>query len=183
MSFPGKRTAISHLSVNLRSRMAQTGSMTTDFAVRPALPADAPALARLRWEFKREDHGGRPPTPARPVEEAARWLHDRLRDGHWLAWVAESAGGICGHVFLCPVERVPDPYGDNTPIGYATNFYVSPAQRNQGVGAALLDALNQHCRTAGFDTLVAWPSERSSPLWQRAGFQPPDELLELPLGS
>ncbi|MEU6167013.1 hypothetical protein [Streptomyces tanashiensis] len=27
------------------------------------------------------------------------------------------------------------------------------------------------------------PSERSAPLYQRLGFQPPEELLELPLGT
>lgn len=28
-----------------------------------------------------------------------------------------------------------------------------------------------------------WPSERSSPLWRRSGFQPPEERLELPLDT
>lgn len=50
-------------------------------------------------------------------------------------------------------------------------------------GSALLEALKQHARSAGFDTLIVWPSERSSPLWQRSGFQPPEELLELPLDT
>ncbi|MFA7764170.1 hypothetical protein [Streptomyces sp. NRRL S-448] len=26
-----------------------------------------------------------------------------------------------------------------------------------------------------------WPSDRSSPLYRRSGFRPPEELLELPL--
>ncbi|GAA3470170.1 GNAT family N-acetyltransferase [Nonomuraea roseola] len=155
--------------------------MTTDFTVRPAQPADARRLAELRWKFKEEDHEGRPPAPIRPLEQAGQWIHDRLSDGRWLAWVVETGSDICGHVFLCLVERMPDPYSDNTPIGYVTNFYITPPHRNQGAGSALLEALNQHCRRTGFDTLIAWPSERSSPLWKRSGFQPPDELLELPL--
>ncbi|MEV4178769.1 GNAT family N-acetyltransferase [Nonomuraea sp. NPDC049709] len=157
--------------------------MTTDFIVRPARPADARVLAAPRWRFKLEDHEGRPPTPARPLEEAEQWIHDRLSHGHWLAWVAEAGGDICGHVFLCLVERMPDPYGGNAPIGYVTNFYMTLSQRNKGAGSALLEALKQHCRSSGFDTLVVWPSERSSPLWRRYGFQPPDALLELPLDA
>ncbi|MFI1935645.1 GNAT family N-acetyltransferase [Streptomyces purpureus] len=155
--------------------------MPTDFTVRPALPADARLLAELRWTFKQEDHEGRP--RAQPLEETEQWIHDRLSDGRWLAWVAESGGEIHGHVFLCMVERMPEPYSDNLPIGYVTNFYVTPAQRNKGAGSSLLEALKQHCRNVGFDTLIVWPSERSSPLWQRSGFQPSEELLELPLDT
>jgi hypothetical protein len=31
------------------------------------------------------------------------------------------------------------------------------------------------------DTLVVWPGERSAPLYRRAGFGPPEELLERPV--
>ncbi|WP_031153722.1 GNAT family N-acetyltransferase [Streptomyces erythrochromogenes] len=157
--------------------------MTTDPVVRPARPADARALAELRWTFKQEDFGGRAPTPARDVAEAERWIRDRLGDGRWLAWVAEGGGGIRGHVFLCLVERMPEPYEDNSAVGYVTNFFVMPAYRNKGVGSALLAALREHARGAGLDGLIVWPSERSAPLYQRLGFLPPEELLELPLGT
>ncbi|MBL1098604.1 GNAT family N-acetyltransferase [Streptomyces coffeae] len=157
--------------------------MTADFTVRPALPSDAPRLAELRWTFKQEDHEGQPPVADRPLEETERWIRDRLGEGHWLAWVAETGNEICGHVFLSLVERMPEPYGDNNPIGYVTNFYVTPSRRNKGVGAALLEALTQHSRGADYDTLIVWPSEHSSPLYRRSGFQPPEEVLELSLDT
>ncbi|MFB7368464.1 GNAT family N-acetyltransferase [Streptomyces sp. NPDC056222] len=158
--------------------------MTNDFTVRPARPADAARLAELRWTFKHEDHEGQPPTPVRrPLEEAEHWIRDRLTDGRWLAWVAETEGEICGHVFLCLVERMPEPYEDNNPVGYVTNFFVTPPQRNQGAGSALLGALKQHSCSAGLEGLIVWPSERSTPLYQGFGFQPPEELLELPLDT
>ncbi|MFE9137787.1 GNAT family N-acetyltransferase [Streptomyces sp. NPDC007355] len=147
--------------------------MTSEFTVRPARPIDARRLAELRWVFKQEDHEERPPTPARNLEEAEHWIRDRLRDGHWLAWVAEADREICGHVFLCLVERMPDPFEDNDPIGYVTNYFVLPSQRNKGAGSALLAALTQHARSAGLEGLIVWPSERSVPLYQRFGFQPP----------
>ncbi|MEW2623257.1 GNAT family N-acetyltransferase [Streptomyces sp. NPDC048106] len=156
--------------------------MTMDLVVRPARPADARELAVLRWMFKREDHEA-PPASARPLEEAERWIRDRIGAGQWLGWVVESEGEIRGHVFLCLVERVPEPYDDNVPIGYVTNFFVMPSHRNKGAGAALLDALKQHADRAGLGTLIVWPSERSTPLYRRSGFQPSEELLELPLGT
>ncbi|MGW6913870.1 N-acetyltransferase family protein [Kitasatospora sp. NPDC054939] len=157
--------------------------MTTDLIVRPARPADARTLAELRWTCKQEDHDGQPPSSARSLADAEQWIRTRLSDGPWSAWVAETEGGICGHVFLCLVERMPEPYADNNPLGYVTNFFVLPSQRNRGVGSALLEALKQHARSVGLEGLIVWPSERSTPLYRRSGFRPPEELLELPLDT
>ncbi|MEU7070065.1 GNAT family N-acetyltransferase [Streptomyces narbonensis] len=157
--------------------------MTTALFVRPARSADSRTLAELRWMFKQEDHEGQPPAPARPLEEAEQWIRTRLSDGRWLAWVAEIEGEICGHVFLCLVERMPEPFGDNNSVGYVTNFFVMPSQRNKGFGSALLEKLKEHARSAGLEGLIVWPSERSTPLYRRSGFQPPEEMLELPLDN
>ncbi|MEU9862537.1 GNAT family N-acetyltransferase [Streptomyces sp. NPDC047971] len=157
--------------------------MTMDLTVRSARPSDARALAAMRWTFRREDGEGQTPTPVPPLDEAERWIRERLDDGTWLAWVAETEGEIRGHVFLCLVERMPEPYADNKPVGYVTNFFVLPSHRNQGAGSALLEALKQYARTAGIEGLIVWPSERSAPLYRRSGFHPPEELLELPLGT
>jgi GNAT superfamily N-acetyltransferase len=117
----------------------------TDFNIRQALPADAPSLAELRLVFKREDEDFlEPPDAAVFLRQTESWIHDRLTNGRWLAWVAETADAICGHVFLQPVERMPDPQGDTAPIGYMTNFYVTPERRNCGIGTALLQALTDH---------------------------------------
>ncbi|WP_205648010.1 GNAT family N-acetyltransferase [Actinomadura rubteroloni] len=152
--------------------------------MRRALPADAPSLAELRWAFKQEDEGvPEPPDAAVFLRQAESWIHDRLADGRWSAWVAEAAGAIRGHVFLQPVERMPDPHGDTAPIGYVTNFYVAPAHRDRGIGTALLQALTDHARAGAVGTLIVWPSDRSAPLYQRSGFLAPDELLELILDT
>ncbi|MEU6392349.1 GNAT family N-acetyltransferase [Streptomyces sp. NPDC046939] len=111
------------------------------------------------------------PGAARPLEPAERWISDRLAGGRWPAWVAESDGEVCDHVFLQLVERVPDPFEDNTPIGYVTNFYVVPALRNRGAGGQLLAALREHTRANGVDVLIVWPSERSAPLYGRAALR------------
>ncbi|MDX3233869.1 GNAT family N-acetyltransferase [Streptomyces sp. ME19-01-6] len=152
--------------------------MTTDSYVRQARVADAPALAQLRWAFKQEDYEGDLPSRARSMDQAEQWIRERLDDGRWLAWVLEIEEEICGHVFLHLVERVPEPYEENTPVGYVTNFYVVPSQRNRGFGTALLEALKLHARSLGMDVLIVWPSERSDPLYRRAGFRPSTELLE-----
>ncbi|AOP51273.1 GNAT family N-acetyltransferase [Streptomyces lydicus] len=152
--------------------------MTSDFHVRQACAADAPVLARLRWAFKQEDHEGDLSTPVRSVKQAEQWIRERLDSGRWLAWVVENGEEICGHVFLHLVERVPEPYEDATPIGYVTNFYVVPEYRNRGFGGALLAELKTRAQNTGMDVLIVWPSDRSVPLYRRAGFEASAELLE-----
>ena len=156
-----------------------------DARIRRAVADDASALAKMRFEFKREDHEGAPAPVAEAtfVDAASPWLRQRLANGSWLAWVAEVDGQLCGQVFLHVVEKVPDPYPGSAVLGYVTNFYVSPAHRGHGLGRLLLDALRTHTDAENFDTLVVWPSERSASLYKRTGFARPEELLELPLGN
>ncbi|MFI2201169.1 GNAT family N-acetyltransferase [Streptomyces sp. NPDC020192] len=110
--------------------------------------------------------------------DRGRAIGERLAGGRWLAWVAEHAGVLHGHVFLQLVERVPEPYEDNTPFGYVTNFYAAPDRRGRGLGARLLAALRAHAREQGLEVLIVWPSERSVPLYRRSGFEPSAEVLE-----
>ena len=168
--------------VHLASARCEAGPVI-DARIRRAVADDAPALARMRLDFKREDNDGAqaPVSEATFVDAAGPWMRERLENGSWLAWVAEVDGQVCGQVFLHVVEKVPDPYPGPAVLGYVTNFYVTPAHRGHGLGNLLLDALRTHTRAENFDTLVVWPSERSASLYKRTGFAPPRELLELPL--
>ncbi|WP_431045861.1 N-acetyltransferase family protein [Streptomyces sp. P1-3] len=152
-----------------------------DFVVRRAELVDAPALAALRWQFKVEDEGdGVPQGEKEFVAGCEEWLRTRMT-GPWLVWLAEVGGRPCGHVFVCLVEKVPSPCPQSETFGYVTNFYVTPEQRNRGLGRALLDEVTRYAHDHQLDTLIVWPSERSAPLYQRCGFDGPDELLEHPV--
>lgn len=141
-----------------------------------------PELAQLRLDFKLEDRDDAPPIPDVDFVAALDvWLRERIANSSWLIWVAEVDGHIRGHVFLHLVEKVPGPYPCPTVWGYVTNFYVAPGCRSHGLGRRLLDALRDHARAERYDTLVVWPSQRSTPLYQRAGFAPSAELLEHPI--
>lgn len=156
--------------------------LVIEATIRRAGANDAPALAQLRLNFKREDRDDAPPVPEVDFVAAVdEWLRERIENGSWLVWVAEVGGRVCGHVFLHPVEKVPSPYPSSTIWGYVTNFYVAPLFRGQGLGRRLLDALRAHACVERYDTLVVWPSERSTPLYQLAGFAPANELLEHPI--
>jgi GNAT superfamily N-acetyltransferase len=148
-------------------------------AIRQATAADAVELARLRWEFKLEEEPAAEDVEARQefLSSCEAWLRARL-DQTWKAWVAEVDGQIVGHLFVSVVERMPSPTGTNAPIGYVTNFYVAPAHRDRGFGAALLEAVNDYAKEAPLCTLIVWPSERSDRLYRRHGYATGSELLE-----
>jgi GNAT superfamily N-acetyltransferase len=132
--------------------------------IRRATGADVAELARLRWEFKLEEEPAAPDAGARRafLSECETWLRTRL-DGGWKAWVAEPDGQIVGHVFVSVVERMPSPTGIDAPIGYVTNFYVAPRYRDRGIGASLLEAVNDYAkgRTAMHLDRVAFGTQRS----------------------
>jgi GNAT superfamily N-acetyltransferase len=152
----------------------------TDVAIRPAMPADAADLARLRFRFRTE--------LAAPVEDeaafvarAADWFAARLAANAWRGWVAVAGDDeIIGHVFVQFVEKIPNPVPEPEAIGYLTNFYVVPVWRIRGLGRRLLDAALAACDEAEVDGVIVWPSEESVSLYLRHGFAPPRGLLERP---
>jgi GNAT superfamily N-acetyltransferase len=142
--------------------------------IRPAMPDDAAELARLRWEFRIEV--GTPATRSRAAFDAEMESFAREvlgGDGAWRAWVADEGGRLLGCVWLRLVEKVPHPSRSRheRPIAYVTNMYVEPGRRDGGLGRELLDVAVAFAREAGADGVLLWPSERSLPFYERAGFE------------
>lgn len=147
--------------------------------IRRAASADAPQLAALRYEFR----AGLASSAGEPRDEflrrCERWMTDRLASaGSWQCWVAEAAGEIVGTLWLCLIEKIPNPVQEPETHGYVTNFYVRPARRGGGLGTALLEQAIAECRRRGVDAVILWPTPESRPLYQRHGFAVHDDLLE-----
>lgn len=152
--------------------------------VRRAGPADAAALARLRWAFRAEMGQASEPEAAF-LARAAAWMEGRLAEGQrWMAWLVEGDDGIpCGCGWLQLIEKVPNPGAEEELHGYVTSLYVVPGQRGRGAGAALLLAALDACRAARVDSVILWPTSRSRPLYERFGFRGTGDVMELRLGS
>ena len=145
--------------------------------VRRATAADAPALARMRWDW-RVDHGEVPDVDAATYErDLAAWCAAH-QDSH-LGFVVELDGTVVGMAWLAIVERVPGPGSWLRLSGYLQSVYVEPEHRNVGVGAVLVGALIDEARARGLDYLAVHPSEASMDLYGRLGFAPYGRALEL----
>jgi GNAT superfamily N-acetyltransferase len=149
-----------------------------DFEVRPATPADAADLARLRYEFRTELDS---PVEAESdfVSRCTEWMGKQLAAGGvWRCWVAESGSGLVGTIWLQLIEKLPNPVGHLGFHGYISSVYVLPGLRNAGVGSALMAACLRECQSQGVDAVFLWPTARSRSLYQRYGFVVRDDLLE-----
>ena len=149
--------------------------------VRRALPRDADALAELRYAFRSEQ---RPATesPEAFTARCSNWMRPRLRgDSRWTVWLAEREGRIVGNLWMQFVEKIPNPGPESELHAYVSNFFIVPGERNSGVGTTILSAAVEYCRAHHVDTVFLWPTQRSTPLYQRIGFEIPADLLVLEL--
>jgi len=149
--------------------------------VRAATPADAVALASLRWEFR----AGRDraiESQQAFVDRCSEWMREGLAGGSWHAWVAVSDPGgderIVGQVWVSLIQKMPNPIGERERHAYLSNLYAQPAERG-GVGTALLQTVIDWARANGVDRIVLWPSAKSVTLYHRHGFTRDGDVMEL----
>ena len=150
--------------------------------IRPAEPADAPVLARLRYDFRA---GEDPATEAEPdfLARCTSWMAVRLASGsYWHCWVAEAADRLVGTIWLQLIEKLPNPVGEAERHGYISSLYVEPSRRGAGLGSRLLDACVRACITASVDVVILWPTPRSRRLYERHGFAVYGDLLQRRVG-
>lgn len=141
--------------------------------VRRAEETDAPALARLRRLWTEED--GAPAGEPGFEERFATWLAGQ-RDLR-VSFVAELGGEVIGMMHLAVFDRMPRPGRPDSRWGYLSNAFVLADHRDDGVGAALLDAVVGYARERDCVRVVLSPSERSVSFYRRAGFGPATMLM------
>lgn len=106
--------------------------------IRPALPADAPAVAALMCAL----------WPEHAPEEMEREARGLLRDEEALIVLCEQAGQAVGFA-QCGLRH---DYVEGThggPVGYLEGVFVLPAHRRRGVARALVRACCEWARTRG----------------------------------
>ena len=153
-------------------------------AIRFAVPADAPELARLRWDFRADEHDRQ--SRSEFMAECTVWLDAAMNSERWLVIVAAAQGApgradnLVGCMYLQLVEKVPIPGAIHRAWGYVTNVYVEADWRSQGIGGQMLDLLTAAGREQALEFLIVWPSEEAVPFYRRAGFRPAAEIHARP---
>ena len=153
--------------------------MTGATRIRAARATDASHLARLRHSLYAEHDRAEEPLDVYTARFAG-FVRDALASDAWRIWVADLDGRVVGAMWLQLVERVPRPGEErgSLPIGYLTNAFVEPELRDGGLGSRMLEEVVTWARGRGVEEIIVWPSERSYPFYERAGFSStPDPLV------
>jgi GNAT superfamily N-acetyltransferase len=138
------------------------------FTVRKATAADAPALARLRWQWLAEKRDEPSVDRASFLAFFAAWVIDHLPTH--VPFLLEVDGRIAGMAWLMLADRVPSPARVDRRTGDVQSVYVLPELRNGGAGAALIDAVLAEARDRELEHVTVHSSERASPFYLRSGF-------------
>lgn len=149
---------------------------TPAVTIRPAAPADLPAVGRLGALLMRIHHDFDPQRfiePGAGVEQGySAYLKSQLKEPDVIVLVAERGGEIVGYAYG-GVEGW-DYMALRGPAGVLHDLVVDPSQRGQGVGRMLLDAAITALKARGAPRVVlstANQNEAAQHLFARAGFR------------
>jgi phosphinothricin acetyltransferase len=116
--------------------------------VRPATPADIPAITRIYAHAVRH---GTASFELEPPDEAEMTRRQRaLLDGGYPYLVAESDGSVAGYAYAGPYRTRPA-----YRFSVENSIYVAPEAHRRGIGRVLLDALIAECEMRGYRLMIA----------------------------
>ncbi len=144
--------------------------------IRPATPADLPALGRLGALLLRVHHAFDPRRFMAPRDHAeqgyARFLGSQLGDPETVVLVAEREGVVVGYVYA---GLEPQSWKElRDACGFVHDVAVDEAARRDGAATALLAAAEDWLRQHGAPRVVLWTADRNAAaqrLFERAGFR------------
>jgi ribosomal protein S18 acetylase RimI-like enzyme len=150
--------------------------MTAAVEIRPATPADVPAIGRLGALLVRTHHDFDPKrfiaATSRTEQGYGSFLGTQLDEPNVIVLVAERDGEVLGYTYA-GVEGN-DYMALRGPAGVVYDIVVDPAYRRQGVGRMLLDAALEALKARGAPRAVLSTAEQNTPaqhLFESAGFR------------
>jgi GNAT superfamily N-acetyltransferase len=168
-----------------RSREDRSVSTPT---VRLAAAADLLDVAALRWAQERGVQDVRLGQAVIDFDEFA---------ANFIAWAAShpehhcvvardgadpGGGRVVGMAWLAELPRVPSPISFDRAGGDIQSVYVSPENRNEGIGAAMIQRLVELAVQLGLMRVTVHSSGRAIPVYERAGFSAKANLLAVETG-
>lgn len=152
-----------------------------DIIIRAAQDQELADVAELRWQWILEYEG----TPATSRDEFVAFFVDwgRQQSVAHHCTVVLRGGVVIGMAWLAVVPRVPSPRTLVRASGDIQCVYVTPEERNSGIGSRLLHAVLQQARELGLERVVVHSSPAAITAYTRAGFEVSRRLLHKNLAS
>jgi len=144
------------------------------FAVRPALPSEINAVARIHVSSWQRAYRGQIPDAVLdaldPSERARKWIEWLGKAGHGLQ-VALHDDAVVG---FCSLIRSRDSDAKDD-VGEVGALYVDPACWRSGAGTALMSAAIAEARAAGYRAVTLWvltSNTSARHFYEHVGFTP-----------
>jgi GNAT superfamily N-acetyltransferase len=155
------------------------------FRLRPAVPNDAPVLAKHRVEMFRDmgriaDEG----TAAELRAASESMLGEWIASGTYVGWLAEPLarpGLVVGGAGVQLRTMLPRPSRTgpgiiNGPEAYVLNVFVERAWRRRGVAAQLMEVVVSYTRERRLRLVTLHASDDGRPLYEKLGFVATNEM-------
>jgi GNAT superfamily N-acetyltransferase len=147
---------------------------------RQATLPDINQLAEMRWSFQTEFEGVEIVWNKDEFVQSCREFYKKTIDsGSWLLWVAEQDGRIIANVSIFIVDNIPTPTKRINKWGYLTNTYTHKEFRGKGIGSKLTNFAVSEAKSLKIETIIVWPSEKSTEFYKRIGFGESTKIMEL----
>ncbi|MFF7813424.1 GNAT family N-acetyltransferase [Streptomyces sp. NPDC007945] len=151
------------------------GSFAAAGAVRPAVPADAGEITRLRSEYVLAE-----PLGEEWLAVCREQLAERLdAGGDALAYVVDAPGGLAACALGLTHRVLPGP---RYPRGLAARIHVvatEPAYRRRGFARAAVSALLDRLQRDGVTLFELHASDEAAPLYRELGFAGDPALMRM----
>ena len=142
-------------------------------AIRPATPADIPAITRIYADAVLHGTASFELEPPSEAEMAARM--QALRDGGFPYYVAEVGAIVAGYAYAS-LYRARPAYR----FTVEDSVYIAPDRQRRGLGKALLEKLIEACTALGYRQMIAviGDSDQASSIGvhKACGFEPAGNL-------
>ena len=102
------------------------------------------------------------------MDAFSAWINDHISTH--LPFLAELDGDPVGMAWLMVAERVPAPAQPRRQCGDIQSVYVVPELRDNGIGAALLEAVRVAADALELEHVTVHANDRVVPFYERAGF-------------
>jgi GNAT superfamily N-acetyltransferase len=143
--------------------------LAPDYSIRAATPIDIPVLVHQRLSMFNE-MGITVDAPTLSMAFDG-WLKVHLPTGTYRAWLVEHQRVVVagGGITLLTWPPGPREHSGRLPIVY--NVYTESPHRRRGLAKALMETIQDWCRTAGYNSVGLAASADGRRLYQSLGYQ------------